>query len=329
MYWDWDKALWKSVSPVFFPTLAGQRIYWLYLIGALALALVVYLMARRSDGFLRWLFPKSVWGHPSAVVDYAYFLVNKGPVAVLVGYLILGGATATEFMVEVFSAPGGLGLTPGPLAGVLHAVLGAVAMDLAIFVTHLLQHRVPLLWEFHKVHHSAEVLTPITIYRMHPIDIILTASTVSLFVGAAHGILALIYGAVPANSVLFGINAGLFIYYVAGYNLRHSHVRLGYPKALSHILVSPLQHQVHHSCRPEHIDRNFGFALSLWDWLAGTLYVPAADEPLTLGLTNGEHEDYRSVWRLYSVPFVKATARLRAARRQRQARPASPPAMPK
>ena len=49
-----------------------------------------------------------------------------------------------------------------------------LAIDLAVWLTHYLQHKVVVLWQFHQVHHSAEVLTPMTVYRMHPVDLFFT-----------------------------------------------------------------------------------------------------------------------------------------------------------
>jgi sterol desaturase/sphingolipid hydroxylase (fatty acid hydroxylase superfamily) len=60
---------------------------------------------------------------------------------------------------------------------------------------------------------------------------------------------------------------------------------------------------------PEHVDKNYGGMLTIWDWLTGTLYVPRDDETLTFVLADGEHRDYRSVRDLYLLPFVKNARR--------------------
>ena len=56
---------------------------------------------------------------------------------------------------------------------------------------------------------------------------------------------------------------------------------------------------------PEHWDRNFGLALTLWDWLFGTLVVPKPAEDFVFGLQNREAEEYRSVLRLHWVPIKR------------------------
>ena len=180
------------------------------------------------------------------------------------------------------------------------------AFDLGAFVAHYLLHRVPILWEFHKVHHSAEVLTPITIYRFHPIDDSVSAVCTAACVGVVAGIFQWAFSA-PVNEVVaLGFNLGLFLYFLLGYNLRHSHVWLAYPRWLAWFLISPAQHQIHHSADPKHFHRNFGFAFSFWDRMAKTLYVPVDRESLEFGLGNGEDREYQRVTALYLVPFKKA-----------------------
>jgi hypothetical protein len=115
--------------------------YWLYLLSALGLALLVYVSRsgpERSLGrSLGFCFPREVHGQPSARRDVA---IQRwfGPVA---------------------NAEPSL----GPRLAVTLAVL--VIADLAFFLSHLAQHKIRALWEFHKVHHSAEVLFPLTVFR--------------------------------------------------------------------------------------------------------------------------------------------------------------------
>ena len=108
-------------------------------------------------------------------------------------------------------------------------------------------------------------------------------------------------GAITVN----GMNLVLFLFYFAGYNLRHSHIPLYYPDRLSRILISPAQHQVHHSNAPRHFDRNMGFMFAIWDRMAGTLYVPRRDEVLEFGLARGEEREFDSLARLYFLPVWK------------------------
>jgi sterol desaturase/sphingolipid hydroxylase (fatty acid hydroxylase superfamily) len=83
-----------------------------------------------------------------------------------------------------------------------------------------------------------------------------------------------------------------------------------YGPVLDRIFICPTLHQIHHGSSPQHIDKNFGGIFSIWDWLAGTLYLPRDDEELILGLQNAEHDDYNSVASLYVLPFVKNALRM-------------------
>ena len=307
------------LKPFLFPITPGQRIYFVYLGTALILAFAVYLSfhARRDEGvvrgFLAYCFPKSIYGHKSTLVDLKYFVINKISFGIIFGPMLLGsGVTArwTASNLELISGRPGLGWEAGAAAPLLLTALAILAMDGAIFVVHWLLHRVPALWEFHKVHHSAETLTPITVYRVHPVDDLLYGTVIGLIVGVIHGTFDFLYGDDIRSITVLRLNIVLFVFYVTGYNLRHSHIWLSYPRAISHVLVSPAQHQIHHSLDPRHYDKNYGFILAFWDWLIGSLYVPRHREELSYGLADGEHREYDRVWRLYLLPLKKAAAHL-------------------
>lgn len=318
-----SELLEKVIAPFLYPLEPSQRIHVLYLGTALLLAFVVYNAGTVRRGgtilpaFLRHCFPRRIYAHRSAWVDYKYFVVNAIAQPLILGPILIGSAATTGWTVALLAALAGsegLGLASGAWATLLMTVCLLLAADFGIFFAHYLQHKVPALWEFHKVHHSAEVLTPITVYRMHPVDNLLTGTCVGILEGLVYGLFTFVFAELPGLYAAFGLNAGFFLFYLAGYNLRHSHIWLAYPRAISHVLVSPAQHQIHHSLDPKHFDRNLGFVFAFWDWLAGTLYVPAGKEELSFGLDGGEHEEFDSVWALYLRPFRRLLARLRPSR---------------
>ena len=296
-----------------------SRIYWLYLAGALVLAFFVY-AAHRSEGavpvertgkfrFFRLCFPRAVYGHDSAFVDYKYYAVNTvlrafGLIPVLIGVSVVAD-WAVDWL-ERLAGPVAEPPRAGPLARLCYTGAVLLAVDLGLFVSHYLQHRVPLLWEFHKVHHSAQVLTPITLYRMHPVDYILSGICGAITIGLVAGVFSWGLGGTVGEVLVGGVNLGLFLFYVFGYNLRHSHIWLAYPRWLSWLLVSPAQHQIHHSSAPRHFNKNMGFIFSFWDRATGSLYVPVRRESIDFGLGGGEDEEFNSVAALYFLPFRKA-----------------------
>jgi sterol desaturase/sphingolipid hydroxylase (fatty acid hydroxylase superfamily) len=315
-----ERLLGHVLKPALTPLFPQQRIFVGYLLVAFVIAAVIVIRQSRNRSWraaVARLFDRAVWFNPSALVDYGFFLVNRVSFGILFGPLVIG-AVAVASMTEagLKSAYGELG--PGfavdPLAVGSFTLATLIAMDGAIFLAHFLQHRIPILWEFHKVHHSATVLTPITLYRMHPVDDLLSGTIVGIATGAVAGVAHYMFAGPLVTVTIVGLNVGLFLFYLAGYNLRHSHVWLAYPRWLSHVLISPAQHQIHHSRRPCHHDRNLGLVFAFWDYFAGTLYVPRRRERLAFGLGGGEDADYGTVLALYWVPFKKAARLLRPRR---------------
>ncbi|MGI9273350.1 MAG: creatininase family protein [Endozoicomonas sp.] len=286
-----------------------QRIYWLYLFSALTLALLLFrLKAGRSASlrnFGRFMLPDEARRDPSIRVDITYFIVTKLLMIVLIApfllFLHLQITDSIQAWLNVPTMPKDIFFPERSLTLTLVAV---IAMDFGVFLAHWLQHKVPFLWEFHKVHHSATSLTPLTVYRMHPVDDILSFSLASICSNFATLTVSLLLGEPAPVVQVFGLNLVVFLFYLLGYNLRHSHVWLPYPAWLSHLLISPAQHQIHHSDAPRHFDKNFGLILAVWDWLFSTLYIPRQQEELQYGI-GPESREYSSTLKLLFLPFLK------------------------
>lgn len=302
-YASW--VFWNLLAPIW-----DGRFHWVLLLVPLAVAaLFLLLWARLAPGAVASeLFTRRVWWHPSARLDYRFYIVNR----LLLAHLGLGAA--------VLWAIGTLGAAEGVQAA-LRATVGAVeqrpasgwallgytvaifvAFDFGRFFAHWLMHRIPALWQFHKVHHAAEVLTPVTGSRAHPVEVMLDLFMRLLMSALVTGAFAYVYTGVTELTIL-GFNAAVFVVFYLLHHLQHSHIPLHFGPVLSRWWVSPLMHQVHHSRERQHWDRNMGFGLAVWDRLFGTLYVPRADERFRLGLPEGSGR-FDTVWRLYAEPFV-------------------------
>jgi sterol desaturase/sphingolipid hydroxylase (fatty acid hydroxylase superfamily) len=183
--------------------------------------------------------------------------------------------------------------------------------DLSYYLFHRMQHRVPILWELHKVHHSAEAMVGFTKYRMHPLDILIEHCWDALFVGIVYGVW-LFYARDPVESLIFGINVYRFRNIVTLDFISHTHYKISYGPFVNNILMSPHYHQLHHSALPEHWNKNFSIGLSCWDRLFGTLMAPKPNENFIFGLrmTDRESEEYHAWWWLYIVPLLKMTRML-------------------
>ena len=104
---------------------------------------------------------------------------------------------------------------------------------------------------------------------------------------------------------VLGVNVFIFCFNVAGSNLRHSHIGIRYWPWLEYIIISPAQHQLHHSIAEKHYDKNFGVTLALWDWLFGSLIHSEDTEDLTLGVVDKCDWSPHSLKKLYLYPFLE------------------------
>ena len=302
----------------------GSRIFVLYLLTAFVLAFVAYWQvesAHRKEaeqegeefpervGFLQYVFNREFWFSETARQDLKYFFANALVYYGLIAQFLIGSHAASVGMFTLFSdwfgAPETV-LLSGYAAIALYTVIAVLAMDFGIFLMHYLYHRIPVLWEFHKVHHSAEHLNPLTLFRMHPLDLFMTSLSMVFFQSIAYAGFFYLTAAEPEVMKIFGLNLFVFFFYVFGYNLRHSHIWLNFPVWLSKILVSPAQHQIHHSSDPKHWDRNMGLIFSFWDQLFGTHYIPRERENLKFGIDVYEPNPFKSVSDMYLKPFVWA-----------------------
>ena len=167
-----------------------------------------------------------------------------------------------------------------------------LVLDLAIWAQHLISHKVPVFWRFHRVHHADRDFDVSTALRFQPVEIL---ASMGLKIGLVY-----LLGPQAVAVVLFEVilnGTALF---------NHSNLRLPLwlDRVVRLVLVTPDMHRVHHSVlRAEH-DSNYGFALSVWDRIFGT-YVPqpqAGHEAMQVGLQWQDDKPSRLGWALM-LPF--------------------------
>jgi sterol desaturase/sphingolipid hydroxylase (fatty acid hydroxylase superfamily) len=252
-----------------------------YLVLAGLVAWAVWLRRGDGTGFWHWLLPAGIWGHPSHLIDLQLFILGR----ILAVLGVFGGVALTAVVAAGVAAvvppllPAEL---PGPIA---LAFLLWLPSDFALYWMHRFYHRWRVIWPLHAVHHSAEVMTPFTTYRQHPLSLLLTDAAVAVFLGLCQGLLLGVAAQDLAVAEIAGINLFIVLANAGLAALHHSHVWLSYGPVMERIFISPAQHQIHHSTDPAHYGKNLGNSLALWDWLFGTLYVIQGDERLTFGLT--------------------------------------------
>jgi len=156
----------------------------------------------------------------------------------------------------------------------LAVIASVVALDLAIYLQHVMFHAVPALWRLHRVHHADLGFDVTTGARFHPIEIVLSM----LIKMAAVMVLGPPAVAVMIFEVLLNATA----------MFNHGNVRL--PAALDGVLrmlvVTPDMHRVHHSVEEHETNSNFGFNLSLWDRIFRSYKAQpdAGHERMTIGV---------------------------------------------
>lgn len=309
-------ALLASAAWWLYPVVNERSFHWIFLVSFVVIALIVYLLgARRGaserSGFLGFIVPRRVYAHPSAILDYKFYVINQLAVA----HLQIGGWVIALAGVLNLSqwVPSLLALGFGPAAAdrpmttggaVAFSVAMVLAVDFARFFAHYLMHRNRVLWEFHKVHHAAEVLTPITSFRAHPVEIVLDLCLRIALTAGVVGVFRFFYAEGLTEITILNFGVISFFYYLTNH-FRHSHIPIGYGRAVSQVLISPVMHQLHHSADRRHFDRNFGFIFTFWDRVAGTHLVPARGEQFVLGLPPDAGR-FDSLWALYALPVARA-----------------------
>lgn len=174
----------------------------------------------------------------------------------------------------------------------VEAALTLLVLDLAIWAQHLVSHKVPLFWRFHRVHHADPDLDVTTAVRFHPVEI---AASMALKIALVYAL-----GAPPLAVLAFEI--------LLNATALFTHANLALPpwldRALRLVIVTPDMHRIHHSVRREEHDSNYGFALSLWDRLFGTWRgrPEAGQDGMTVGLEWQDDRPTRLIWALW-LPF--------------------------
>ena len=131
-------------------------------------------------------------------------------------------------------------------------------------------------------------MTPLTVRRKHPVYIVISMLIRGFILGSVQGVMLYLFVGEVDLLTIGSVNAGYFVFHVVGSNLRHSHIWLSYGRVLEHILISPAQHQIHHSSNVKHHNKNYGEVFAIWDMMFGTLYVPNSYEDLDYGLADAQ-----------------------------------------
>ena len=307
----------EALAEQYFDQLIGplldprKRIFLGYLGTALLITLTVRFMSEKSGKYalIASVFSPRAWWSQSARLDYLVLMINQALTLGLAGRLITKLTVGTLLFEAMHIWFDGRPMTGQELPGWLVASCFTATLflldDFSKYVVHRTLHAVPLLWSFHKVHHTAETLTPFTVYRTHPVEGVIFALRASVTQGLAIAVFIFFFGDKADLLTVLGASVFLFAFNATGSNLRHSHVWISYGLTLERFLISPAQHQIHHSTASQHRDRNFGAVLAIWDRIFGSLELAGKPQTLTFGVqqeTAATH-DLKSA---YLTPFHDA-----------------------
>ena len=250
-----------------------------FFLGVLILvALGEALFPRRARSFSRWV----RW--PS---NFAIVALNTVVLRLIFPAAAVGMA--------LYAEANGWGLFNALEVPVALAVIASVlALDLIIYLQHVMVHAVPVLWRLHRLHHADLDFDVTTGARFHPIEILL--SMVIKLASVA------VLGAPAVAVVIFEVLLNVTAMFNHG-NLR---LPLGLDRVLRLFVVTPDMHRVHHSIVPNETNSNFGFNLPWWDRLFGTYRAqPAAGhEGMTIGIEQFRTREDLRLDRLLVQPFL-------------------------
>ena len=159
------------------------------------------------------------------------------------------------------------------------------------YVSHVLLHKIPLLWRFHRVHHSDPFVDVTTLLRQHPIE----------------GLWRFLFSTIPAW--MLGLPAAGIVVYrlISRVNgiLEHANIRLWRPldRVGSLVWCTPNMHKVHHSNDPVETDSNYGNIFSVYDRAFGTFTNTDRALHVVYGLKETDEAEVRSFIGLLGGPF--------------------------
>lgn len=163
--------------------------------------------------------------------------------------------------------------------------------DLLMYWWHRINHKIPFLWRFHRVHHTDMDLDVSSASRFH-----FGETTMAAVLSYS---LMLSLGATILEVRIFKV------FFVLMTEFQHSNIRLPKPveKIVYLVFVPPAMHRVHHSDIQVETDSNYGAIFSFWDRMFGTFRVVEDQERIVFGLKEYTDPKQLTIWKLLTLPF--------------------------
>lgn len=170
-------------------------------------------------------------------------------------------------------------------------VLAFLLLDYSNYLWHILNHKLPILWRFHLVHHTDPDLDLATAIRFHFGEMIGSV----FFRGACVALTR----ATPATVLYYEI------FFEAATQFHHSNMKLPFitERALNYIIVTPRMHGIHHSVIREETDSNYSVIFSFWDRIHRTIRLNVPQGSIVTGVPSYSDPDELTVAQLLALPF--------------------------
>ena len=154
----------------------------------------------------------------------------------------------------------------------LETVLAVVLLDYTLYLWHVMTHKLPFLWRFHKIHHADLDLTAATAIRFHFGEI-----SISVLFRAGQ---ILLIGVSPKALKVWQNLLFLSIFF------HHSNIELpeNFERKLQKIITTPRFHGIHHSEKKDEMDSNWSSGLTVWDFLHGTFRDDIPQDEIVIGV---------------------------------------------
>lgn len=181
-----------------------------------------------------------------------------------------------------------------PMSLWLYTLVGLLLLDLiGAYLVHLIEHKTKMLWRFHLIHHTDTWIDTTTANRHHPGESVIRFAFTTL-------------GVLMVGSPMWMV----FVYQtlsVIASQFNHANIAIPekWDRILSHFIVSPNMHKVHHHYQLPYTDSNYGNIFSIWDRLFGT-FMALPKEKIVYGLdTHMKMEEHNQLKNLLKIPFQK------------------------
>jgi sterol desaturase/sphingolipid hydroxylase (fatty acid hydroxylase superfamily) len=253
-------------------------------------------------------FPKEQYDNPSSRVDMWNGIILLMLGFPLVGVFAVNGIAIADNVGAYFTAEFGVRaplMTSTWLIVSVQFLTYFLSVDFVGYWIHRWCHTNALMWHLHKPHHTAETLTPWTLFRQHPIEFFGLNIIPAVVGGAFTGVVLYATGSQIHPGMVVAVTTTAYICFFVIDVFSHVHLPISYGW-MNRIVLAPVMHNLHHSMEPHHWDKNNAVVLTLWDWMFGTLYLPKKGESWRWGCNDeeyGANNPHNTLRGFYIDPF--------------------------